>query len=151
MIRLDRALLLAAAVLGIAADPAHAQGIEAVMAAIRNGGGWVSIDIQDGRGAARTLPMPTMGMRLSGCLQVWEGNTGRWRIRAHDTVTDSIIEANSVPGQEVKFSHEFGLRTQLEVEFVWSEPRDTTLFLWVGLGDAEVNPDVCTPKGPSGL
>jgi hypothetical protein len=94
--------------------------------------------------------MPAMGMTLSGCLQVWEGNTGRWRIRAHDIVTDSIIEASSVPGQAVKFSHEFGLRTQLEVDFIWSEPRDTTLFLWVGLGDAVADPEVCTPKGPSG-
>ena len=120
------------------------------MAAIRNGGGWVSIDIQDGRGAARTLPMPAMGMTLSGCLQVWEGNTGRWRIRAHDMVTDTVIESSSVPGEDVRFSHEFGLRTQLEVEFIWSEPRDTTLFLWVGLGDAEKDPAVCTPKGASG-
>jgi hypothetical protein len=151
MTRLPRALLLAAALVALSAPRAGAQPIEAVMSAIRNGGGWVSIDIQDGRGTARTLPMPAMGMTLSGCLRVWEGNTGRWRIRAHDMVTDSVIEASSVPGEEVKFSHEFGLRTQLEVEFVWSEPRDTTLFLWVGLGDAAANPDVCTPKGPSGL
>jgi hypothetical protein len=121
------------------------------MAAIRNGGGWVSVDIQDGRGAARTMPMPAMGMTVSGCLQVWEGNTGRWRIRAHDMVTDSIIEASGVPGQGVKFSHEFGLRTQLDVEFIWSEPRDTTLLLWVGLGDADLNPEVCTPKALPGL
>jgi hypothetical protein len=144
------ALLLAAALVGFAPAPAHGQ-MEAVMAAIRNGGGWVSIDIQDGRGAAKTLPMPAMGMKLSGCMQVWEGNTGRWRIRAHDVVTDAIIEASSLPGEDVPFEHEFGLRTQLEVEFIWSEPRDTTLFLWVGLGDAESDPDVCTPKGPSGL
>jgi len=151
MNRLHRALLVAAALVGFAPNAVHGQGIEAVMAAIRNGGGWVSIDIQDGRGAAKTLPMPAMGMTLNGCMQVWEGNTGRWRIRAHDTVTDKVIEASSLPGEDVPFSHEFGLRTQLDVEFIWSEPRDTTLYLWVGLGDAEGDPDVCTPKGPSGL
>jgi hypothetical protein len=151
MTRLHRALLLAAALVGFGPGRADAQGMEAVMAAIRNGGGWVSIDIQGGRGAAKTLPMPAMGMTLNGCMQVWEGNTGRWRIRAHDTVTDKVIEASSLPGEDVPFSHEFGLRTQLDVEFIWSEPRDTTLFLWVGLGDAESDPDVCTPKGPSGL
>jgi hypothetical protein len=141
---------VASVLVSFAPTPAHGQ-MEAVMAAIRNGGGWVSIDIQDGRGAAKTLPMPSMGMTLSGCMQVWEGNTGRWQIRAHDVVTDAVIEASSLPGEDVPFQHEFGLRTQLEVEFIWSEPRDTTLFLWVGLGDAEGNPDVCTPKGPSGL
>ena len=150
MNRLHRALLVAAALAGFAPGTAHGQ-VEAVMSAIRNGGGWVSIDIQDGRGKASTLPMPSMGMKLTGCMQVWEGNTGRWRIRAYDTVADEVIEASSLPGEGVPFEHEFGLRTQLEVEFIWSEPRDTTLFLWVGLGDAEGDPDVCTPKGPSGL
>jgi hypothetical protein len=150
MRRLHHALLLAAALVGLAPGGAHGQ-VEAVMAAIRNGGGWVSIDIQDGRGSASTLPMPAMGMRLNGCMQVWSGNTGRWRIRAHDKVTDQVIETSSLPGENVTFSHEFGLRTQLDVEFIWSEPRDTTLFLWVGLGDAESDPDVCIPKGPSGL
>ena len=149
MTRLPYALLLASALVGFAPARVHGQ-IDAVMAAMRNGGGWVSIDIQGGRGAAKTLPMPTMGMTLSGCMQVWQGNTGRWRIRAHDTIADTIIETNSIPGEEVTFSHEFGLRTQLDVEVIWSERRDTTLFLWVGLGDAETDPEVCTPKGPLG-
>ena len=142
--------MLTAALVGFSAPRLQAQGVEAVMAAIRNGGGWVSVDIQNGRGTAHTLPMPAMGMTLTGCLQVWERNTGRWRIRAHDMVTDTVIETSSLPGESVRFSHEFGLRTQLDVEFIWSEPRDTTLFLWVGLGDAEKDPTVCTPKGPSG-
>lgn len=140
------AFLLLAATVG-RATPLQAQGLEAVMAAIRDGGGWVSVDIRGGRGTASTLPMPTMGMSLTGCVNVWEGNSGRWQIRARDTVAETTLETNSVPGQGVSFSHDFGLRTQLEVEFLWSEPRDTTLFLWVGLGDAESDPDVCIPKG----
>jgi hypothetical protein len=140
-------VLLALAVLVGRPGTLQAQALDGVMAAIRNGGGWVSVDIQNGRGSASTLPIPTMGMKLSGCVNVWEGNTGRWRIRARDTVADATLETNSVPGQGVTFSHDFGLRSQLEVEFVWSEPRDTTLFLWVGLGDAESDPDVCIPKG----
>jgi hypothetical protein len=129
------------------ATPLEGQALDGVMAAIRNGGGWVSVDIRGGRGTAATLPLPTMGMTLNGCVNVWEGNSGRWRIRAKDMVADTTLETNSVPGQGVPFSHEFGLRTQLEVEFLWSEPRDTTLFLWVGVGDAESDPDVCVPKG----
>jgi hypothetical protein len=140
------ALFVLAAVAGRTA-PLEAQALDGVMAAIRNGGGWVSVDIRNGRGAASTLPLPTMGMTLTGCVSVWEGNSGRWRIRARDTVAEKTIETNSVPGQGVAFQHEFGMRSQLEVEFLWSEPRDTTLFLWVGLGDAESDPDVCVPKG----
>jgi hypothetical protein len=147
MTRLHHALLVAVALLGFAPARVHGQ-IDVVMAAMRNGGGWVSIDIQAGRGVARTLPMPAMGMTINGCMEVWEGNTGRWRIRAHDTVLDKTVESSSLPGEDVLFTHEFGLRTQLDVEVIWSEPRDTTLYLWVGLGDAESDPDVCTPKGP---
>jgi hypothetical protein len=138
-----------ATVLALAAlaAPVEGQGLDGVMAAIRNGGGWVSVDIQRGRGTAATLPIPTMGMTLSGCVNVWEGNSGRWRIRATDLVQETTLETNSVPGQGVPFKHDFGLRSQLQVEFLWSEPRDTTLFLWVGVGDAENDPDVCVPKG----
>jgi hypothetical protein len=133
---------------GMAPLRAQDQGrLDGVMAAIRNGGGWVAVDIRGGRGKASTLTIPTMGMKLTGCVSVWEGNTGRWRIRARDLVADTTLEANSVPGQGVAFTHDFGLRSQLEVDVVWSEPRDTTLFLWVGLGDAESDPDVCVPKG----
>jgi hypothetical protein len=142
------ALLVLIAMTG-GAPPLEAQALDGVMAAIRNGGGWVSVDIRGGRGTASTLPLPTMGMSLTGCVNVWEGNSGRWRIRATDTVAETTLETNSVPGQGVSFAHDFGLRTQLEVEFLWSEPRDTTLFLWVGLGDAESDPDVCVPKGAS--
>ena len=87
-----------------------------------------------------------MGMKLSGCVRVFDGNSGRWRITAHETIADATLEVNAVRGQGVPFAHEFGLRSQIDVAFVWSEPRDTTLFLWVGLGDAESDPDVCIPK-----
>jgi len=129
------------------ATPLEGQALDGVMAAIRNGGGWVSVDIRGGRGSVATLPLPTMGMKLSGCVTVSERNSGRWRIRATDLVQNTTLETNSVPGQGVPFTHDFGLRSQLQVEFLWSEPRDTTLLLWVGLGDAEGDPDICVPKG----
>jgi len=128
----------------------EAQALDGVLGAIRNGGGWVSVDIAGGRGSASTLPLPTMGMTLSGCVRVFDGNTGRWRIRAHETVADTVIEVTAVPGQGVPFSHTFGLRSQIDVEIIWSERRDTTLFLWVGVGDAKTDPEVCIPKAGSG-
>lgn len=141
-----RALLVSAVAASAHPDALHAQALDGVLTAIRNGGGWVSVDIKGGRGSTTTLPLPTMGMALNGCVRVYDGNSGRWRITAHETIADATLEVNAVPGQGVPFSHQFGLRSQIDVEFVWSEPRDTTLFLWVGLGDAESDPDVCIPK-----
>ena len=124
-----------------------AQGLEEIMAGIRNGGGWVAIPIEAGKGSFSTVPIPTLNLTLTGCLQVWEGHSGRWDIRARDTIGQGLLETSSVPGEGVRFTHKFGLRSQLEIEFTWSEPRDTTLTLWVGLegGTASGGRDACTP------
>jgi hypothetical protein len=127
--------------------PGHAQGVQEVLATIRNGGGWVTVPIERGRGTARTVMLPTMGMELKGCINVWSGHTGEWRIRARDTIAQDTLSVASRPGQGVRFSHEFGLRAQLEFDFEWSEPRDTTLYLWVGLDREDDGPnEACIPK-----
>lgn len=125
---------------------ARAQPLDDVMAAIRNGGGWVSIPIVAGSGSTRTLPLPTMGLTLTGCVRVWDGHSGRWEIRAREMVADTTLTVRSVPGEGVPFAYTFGFRSQLEVDFVWSEPRDTTLFLWVGLKGSDDDRDACVPK-----
>jgi hypothetical protein len=142
--------ILAGLVLALAAHPRglEAQPLDDVMTAIRNGGGWVSIPIVGGRGSTSTVTLPTMGLTLTGCVRVWDGHSGRWEIRARETVNQGSLSATSVPGQGVPFTHTFGLRSQVEVDFLWSEPRDTTLFLWVGLKGAEDDRDACVPKSP---
>lgn len=142
-----RALLICLA-LALAAPSyrAAAQPLDNVMSAIRNGGGWVAVPIQRGRGRASTLTIPTMGITLTGCVRVWDGHSGRWRIHARETINDGSLSATALPGQGVPFSHTFGVRSQLEVEFFWSEPRDTTLFLWVGVKGAGDSRDACVPK-----
>jgi hypothetical protein len=135
------------AVLGSGHGEVRAQGVQEMLAGIRNGGGWVSVPIVGGTGTASTVTLPTMGLNLTGCVNVWGGHTGEWKIRAQDTIGEESLLLTSVPGQGVKFAHEFGLRSQLEFEFQWSEPRDTTLYLWVGLEREEDGPDeACTPK-----
>jgi hypothetical protein len=125
----------------------RAQGVQEVLAAIRNGGGWVSVPIVAGHGTISTLTLPTMGLNLTGCVNVWEGHTGLWEIRALDTVNEATLQATTPPGEGVRFAHEFGMRSQLEFEFEWSEPRDTTLYLWVGLDREDDGTDeACTPK-----
>ena len=84
---------------------------------------------------------------MTGCVKVWEGYTGEWQIRARDTIAEDSLALRSVPGEGVRFAHEFGLRSRLEFDFEWSEPRDTTLYLWVGLDREEDGPqEACTPK-----
>jgi len=125
----------------------RAQSVQEVLANIRNGGGWVSVPIVSGHGTASTVTLPTMGLDLKGCVHVWAGHSGRWEIRARDTVDQATLRVMSTPGEGVRFAHEFGLRSQLEFEFHWSEPRDTTLYLWVGLDREDDGPDeACTPK-----
>ena len=125
---------------------AEGQPLDDVMAAVRNGGGWVSVPIVAGSGSEQTMTLPTMGITLSGCLRVWDGHSGRWEIRARDTLAGSTLSVAATPGKGVPFSHTFGLRSQIAVDFRWSEPRDTTLWLWVGVDGLDQSQDVCTPK-----
>jgi len=142
---LTTALALSLLAAGLRA-PVEAQALDGVMAAIRNGGGWVSVPIQGGTGSASTVTLPTMGLTLTGCVRVWDGHSGRWEIRARDTIGEGALSVRSAPGEGVPFSHTFGLRSQLQVDFTWSEPRDTTLFLWVGLKGTDDTRDACVPK-----
>ena len=116
-----------------------------VMEGLRNGGGWVSIPIQGGVGSARTPMLPSVGITLVGCVNVWEGHSGQWEMRAHDTVTDSVLVITAEPGVGVPFSHTFGLRAQVDFDVRWSEPRDTTLLLWIGLTIGRTIEEACRP------
>ena len=138
--------LIALVTLCLVAPPAlHAQEAADVLQGLRNGGGWVSIPIEAGVGSVNTATVPTMGMTLAGCLNVWAGHSGQWEIRAHDSVTDSTLVITAEPGVGVLFSHTFGLQAQLDVDFRWSEPRDTTLILWVGLALGKTREEACRP------
>jgi hypothetical protein len=123
-------LLLSAA---IGPQTALAQGMEQLLRAIRSGGGWVSVPIEGGRGEFRGAIVPTMGLTLNGCVAVWEGQSGNWHISARDELGGDRLEATVAPGDPVLFSYSPGTRSQLTVDFRWSESRDTTLYLWVGL------------------
>lgn len=117
--------------------PAGAQGMEQLLGAIRNGGGWVSVPIEGGRGEFRSAVLPTLGLTLDGCVAVWNGQSGNWHISARDELGGDRLEATVAPGDPVLFSYSPGTRSQLAVTFRWSEPRDTTLYLWIGLDRPE--------------
>ena len=139
-------LLLAFTVLGTGGD-AHAQGIAGIMAGIRDGGGWVGVPIEGGVGSFSTVPLPTAGLTLTGCVNVWYGHSGTFQITARDRADDSVLEVTAEPGIGVPFSHEFGLQAQIDFDFRWSEPRDTTLVLWVGLDIRGEGPEAACDPG----
>lgn len=128
-------------------SPARGQAIAQVMSGIRDGGGWISIPIVEGHGTFSTVTLPTTALSLSGCVTVWSGHSGSWVIDAHERVLGSRLTIRAEPGVGVPFQHDFGMTAQVDFDFRWSEPRDTTLMLWVGLdGRGETARDPCDPS-----
>lgn len=143
-----RTLLAALALLALAAPAARAQTLQDLVSTIRAGGGWVSIPIEEGEGRLVTRAVPTGGMTLEGCVQVWPGHSGRWEIDATDTRRDETLELRARAGEPMPFSYTTGMTAQLEVAVRWSEPRDTTLMVWIGLeglSSREPERDACRP------
>ena len=133
------------ALLSLCPGAASAQEAAELIANVRNGGGWVGIPIEGGRGKYSTVRLPTLGMTVEGCITVWPGHSGTWELRAHDVVSDSSRVIRALPGKGVTFSHTFGLQAQLDFDFRWSEPRDTTLVMWVGIAVAKTPEEACEP------
>jgi len=126
--------------------PGAGQSVGPLLEAIRQGGSWVNIPIEDGKGSVETAEVPTFGLELAGCARVWSGHSGTWTVEAADLVADRTFTATLDPDEAVRFRHRSGPRARLTVDVQWSEPRDTTLFLWVGLGGEERrNGDACEP------
>lgn len=105
----------------------------------------MSIPIEEGHGSWSSRILPTMELTLAGCMQVYAGNSGRWDIVARDTLGHGRMEAEVTGGEHVPFRYETGEKAQLTLEARWSEPRDTTLLLWVGLRTPGRERDVCEP------
>ena len=136
-------VILAASVGSV--SPATGQ-IADLLQAMNQGGGWISLDVVDGHGSYQSTAMPVGGLRFDGCFQVWRGHSGEWKVRAEDKLGDGELEVTTTPGEPVDFAYRAGFQAQLDVSVEWSEPRDTTLFMWVGLSAfASGARDVCQP------
>lgn len=143
-----RSCLAVAAVFGpaLSSSDVSAQGVGDMMSGVRDGGGWVNVPIVAGEGAFRTPTLPSMAMTLRGCVNVWPGHSGSFTIEARENVGGETIRMDAEPGVGVPFEHEFGLTAQVDFDFRWSEPRDTTLYLWVGVDLEGAGADsVCEP------
>jgi hypothetical protein len=129
----------------ITAPALSAQESGDMLAGLRNGGGWVSIPIVGGQGSMSTAQLPTMGMTLAGCMTVWPGHSGDFEILARETMVDTTLVVHARPGVGVPFRHTFGVKAQLDFSFRWSEARDTTLMLWLGLAVGRTQHEACEP------
>jgi len=117
-----------------------------LLQALRDGGTWVEIPIENGVGSVSTVTLPTLGMTLRGCGQVYGAQTGRWEIQARDSLGEGRLDVEVEPGEPVEFSYTTGAVSRLTVEVRWSEARDTTLLVWIGLETRNPRrPDACVP------
>ena len=137
--------LLALFLLSFSPASAEAQSLLDLLWGIQQGGGWVRIPVERGEGSLRTTSLPVGGLNLAGCMQVWGGHTGNWDIRARDLRGRGELDASLQPGEPSSFAYRTGSWSQLQVDVRWSEPRDTTLLLWVGLETPMLRRDPCEP------
>jgi len=142
--RLALALLTAATL----ALPAQAQNPMQLLQSIRQGGGWLAVPITDGAGEIATDTIPTFGLAVKGCLTIWPGHSGSWTVKVQDPLSDQRLDAETLPGVGVPFSYQGGPRSALDVQIGWSEPRDTTLLVWVGVDTGNPDRDACEPVYP---
>ncbi len=150
---LGHALLAALPVLAVTASPEAAAGqaqggtdLRGLLSGLRNGGGWINVPIEDGLGSFSTGTLPTAAMSIAGCVNVWSGHSGTFEIRAHESVLGSNLRIEAEPGVGVPFEHDFGMTAQVDFAFEWSEPRDTTLILWIGIDPTlEAPEEACEP------
>jgi hypothetical protein len=141
-----RALATAITLLGVALpSQVEGQSLLDLLASIRQGGGWIDVPIQDGKGGVLTPVLPTAGMNVAGCFRVWGGHSGSWAFDVRDTQNQARLQRQTVPDQPVPFTHATGALAQLDLQVRWSEPRDTTLVLWVGLRTPTSARDPCEP------
>jgi len=144
------ALGVAVAALSAAlALPAPAEGqIAQVLKAVNSGGSWIQLPVEAGHASYRSPAFPLAGMAFDGCVKIWERHSGSWTISATDAMGDARLDVTAAPGEPVRFDYKAGFQAQLEVDIEWSEPRDTTLFVWVGVSTAmnqDPDRDICQP------
>lgn len=139
-------LLLLFLLLGFGQTPGEAQNLPELLRSIQQGGGWVRIPVEEGEGSLRTVALPVGGLKVNGCMQVWGGHSGRWDIRGLDLRGSGELDISVQPGEPTLFEYQAGSQAQLEVNVRWSEPRDTTLLLWVGLEAPRLRRDPCEPR-----
>jgi hypothetical protein len=82
--------------------PLSGQDMVDLLHALQEGGTWVGIPIVDGIGSVSTVTLPTLGMTLRGCGQVYGAHTGLWAIQARDSLGRGRLNVEVEPGEPVE-------------------------------------------------
>ena len=131
----------------LSAGPAQGQ-IANLFRVVGDGGSWIKLEVEKGRMTRKTSVLPLAGMKVNGCFRIWDRHSGAWTVRAEDALGDAKLDVTAKPGEPVRFEYQAGLTARFDFEIEWSEPRDTTLFIWVGLAPANSKKkerDICQP------
>jgi hypothetical protein len=137
--------ILTVLALSAAPGPASGQSVFDLFQSMMEGGGWIRIPIEAGRGTYLSLPLPTVGLTLKGCMQIYAGHSGQWDILVRDNLGDGTLEVSVAAGESIPFDYRTGPTAQLSVDARWSEARDTTLVVWIGLEAPGIDRDACEP------
>ena len=140
----------ALACLALIFAPARAGAqVSQLLRAISDGGSWIRLPVEKGRAEYRSPVLPVAGLTVRGCVKIWDGNPGSWTLRARDLLGDAELDVTTESQEPVKFDYQGGFRAQLDVVVEWSEPGDTTLYLWIGVSRPEEEDagerDICQP------
>lgn len=114
--------------------------MQQLLQVMRDGGTWLSLPIEDGRGSYLGPAVPTMGMAVAGWFQISDVHRGEWSIKVVDLTGGSettVVDADARPGERVPVAYDAGATVQVKVDVEWSEPADTVLWVWVGIPTGE--------------
>lgn len=132
------AVLAGAGFFGVA--PLQGQSLQQIMQVMQDGGTWLSLPIEDGRGTFTGATVPTMGMSLEGWFQVSDVHRGEWSIKVVDLTRSpgaTVVETRAKPGERIPVVYNAGPTVRVQVDVMWSEPADTVLWVWVGMPAGE--------------
>lgn len=148
-------LSLAGIALTVPATAAEAQLLQA-MKALSEGGSWINLPVRNGKAALRGPLVPLAGLSVDVCLVVWRRHSGQWTVHLKEERSGQAIDTVALPGEPVRLAYKAGFTARFSVDVEWSEPRDTTLFVWVGASRArgrggdddpdDEEEDICTPR-----
>ncbi|MGH4051309.1 MAG: hypothetical protein ACREVX_08140 [Clostridium sp.] len=94
------------------------------------------IDIHDGKGFYETGINNTFWSNLIITAKIYQPQNGIWRIRIKDKARNNLVvydNLNVEHDKEISFNYKTGLKVNLIIEAIWSQPKDTILIAEISI------------------
>jgi len=137
------------AILLIATDSAKAQSLTDVTSSIRDGGGWVAIAIEGGEGSYSSPRLPTLNLKLNGCVTVWDELSGSWEREATETVTGTKLLLSAEPESVFHSLISLECRRKLTSHFAGANPETRRYCSGLGSRSTQMVWTQCVSHGVS--